>query len=327
MNFKGLLVACPLMALSSVANATCNFNTGYFLQERTIPLTSTMLSVPVDAVAGTVLATGETPAAQGEFASCTGSNSYSYSANGSSVTAGGLTYVFPTNISGIGIRFYRRNDQGTNFTFANNNASQGQDTSTSWTWYRNGNFFWGAHVVTTGGVVGNGTFDGTLNSSFSVGGPQFVLNHVTQFTVQSRACTQTSPSTVSLALPPVALGDFGATGLPTANDKSRSFNLVLSCSYGIKVNLSVASNGGAVSDVLANSTAPGMAQGIGIQLFSGASNSTSVLPLNTKRLVNTTAASGENIPVSIPITANYYKTGNLTTGLVNVSTTYTLTYE
>ncbi|WP_218180360.1 hypothetical protein, partial [Pseudomonas gingeri] len=117
-------------------------------------------------------------------------------------------------IAGIGIRFYRRDNSGKYYVFTSQSTITGQDSSPSWNWYNNGNYYWGADVVTTGGTVQNGTFDRSLMSTFTVGGTKFVQNTVSAFTVTARACTQTSAATINLALPPVAKTDFGQNGIP-----------------------------------------------------------------------------------------------------------------
>lgn len=326
-KFLGALAVVLLAACATPdAKAACNAGT---LQLPVITLGAVSVAANANSP-GTVLTSAETPATTGIFASCSGTNTYSYAMSGTAtgpITAGSKANVYPTNIPGIGMRFYFRNNAGIVYRW----PASGSDSSLTWKWDSNGTPYWGAEVIVTDSTVGSGTYDGVLSANFSLGGRTYVNLKATGLSVVGRSCLQTTGSTVSLGMPTVMPESFGSAGTPTRAGYDKAFDIGLSCDYSLGVKLQIASNGSSTANVLANTTGTGMASGVGIQLFrglaSGDTSSTTVMPLDTKVLAASISSTGGGQLVSIPLIARYYKTGTLTAGKLSITTTYTLTYE
>lgn len=135
---------------------------------------------------------------------------------------------------------------------------------------------------------------------------------------------------IDVRLPSIARTDFDSSPIPSSNDKAQAFNINLLCDSGVKISYQI-DGAQAIGDgyVLANASGAGMATGVGVTLFKGGVGSNTPLPLATKFLHSSTSVSAT--PVSIPITARYYRTAAssaaIVPGLVSATATFTLFYE
>lgn len=164
-------------------------------------------------------------------------------------------------------------------------------------------------------------YSGLEVASITVQTPSNVIN------VSSRTCNVSTPNNFTVQLPTVNKAEFKNIG--ALNGKTSSFSLDMMCERDLKVNYMFTSlnQNSELGNVINNSTGNNMATGVGIQLFKGGAESTSVVNLNQKYLQTTTGTTNNNF-VSIPFTAKYYKIkDSMTGGLVNTKAVFTLTYE
>lgn len=247
--------------------------------------------------------------------------------------------VRATNVPGIGVAIYWCNKNASNcVSDPFKNGSLGAGINGGWSEIANlnwtvgsGNYntytHWWVYLVKTGKISsGRVTIDGIAKANYgALTTGQLTLTGSTEIT--NRSCVQTSPSAINLELPVITKKEFGAIGTPIVQGKDRQFNIVLNCDPSLKVNLNIASNGGSTTNVLTNMTGATMATGVGIQLFKGDSSSNTIMPLDAKTQMAITSSTDRDQSVNIPLTARYYKTGTIGAGIINISTTYTLTYE
>lgn len=244
--------------------------------------------------------------------------------------------IYETNVPGVGIAIFWCNQDASKCV--NDPLKIGSTGSESGGWSELGSLNWQApkaayyvytqwwvYLIKTGKIdsgrlsisgTGSVRYDNLTTSQLSFTGSTDIKN---------RSCVQTSPATINLNLPPVTKNQFGTTGKPIVPGKERSFNIELRCDPVLIVGLTIASNGGTVTDVLKNATGPQMASGVGIRLYKGDASSNLIMALDSKDIVSSTVYADQS--VKIPLTAHYYKTGEITPGIINISTTYKLTYE
>lgn len=176
-----------------------------------------------------------------------------------------------------------------------------------------------AQLVKTGNVSADTSASMTLLDFTWDGGSSGTAGHLLldPFTVKSSTCSIVTDPTV-VTLDPVLATQFSGSG-STAAQKAFSVELT-GCSGGLDVSITLdtASPGGPTGVI--NSS--GSASGVGVQLLKA--NGTTPVSFGTAILVGTTTA-GAN---GIPLYARYYETGaSVTGGTVNVTATYTLTYQ
>lgn len=134
------------------------------------------------------------------------------------------------------------------------------------------------------------------------------------------ACSvNTDSQTLNITLPTVSTN---ALPSATATAGRTGFKINLSCQSGSNVSITLSTaNAGAGTGVIAPSTGTGQAQNIGVQLLDG---SLSPVTFNSTKSLGATP----NGTLSIPYYAQYYRTGSpITSGQVNATATYTLTYQ
>lgn len=332
------LLLCSVLAIVKPTLAACSF-TGGGAGNAIIDLPSTPISIPDDTANGTVLwSTGWKWFTTGQI-NCTTNGKIMGILSSEISTPSPIPRVRATNVPGIGVAIFWCNKNVTSCpTDPWGSGAVGGGVSSGWSelsaldWqFTAGKYdpftqVW-VYLIKTGkiepgvlSIAGSSLaqYDGLATSRITFAGTT---------NVSSRSCVQTSPSAIRLELPTIAKNEFGKTGTPLLAGKERAFDITLACDPSLNVKLSIASNGSPVQNVLANSIGGNMATGVGIQLFQGGVASQTVVPLDVKRDITTTASSGNNQPVTIPLTARYYKFGDIVPGQVRVSTTYTLTYE
>ncbi|MFZ1873556.1 MAG: fimbrial protein [Chania sp.] len=334
--YKKLLYAMVLIIASLLpqhsALAACNFTNGNGLQSYAINLNSALVIADNISLArdqfppGAVIASGEAAnSVSGNYATCNGSNPYSYYVSGSTgTTVGGLNNVFPTNIPGIGLRFYSRDNSGKNYRFGNQGTG-GSSSSISWGWNQSGNTFWGVDVVVTG-PVSSGTYNGGLMAVFTLGSLTVLNARVAPFSVTASSCSAATTQSI------VDFGTHNKKEFPTQGSVAGKTNFTIEltgCSTSslstvaytlTPINSIINANQG----VMGVNAMPGAATGIGIQIMnqSGA-------PVSFNTVTNVPSFVSGSQVVSIPFQAALYRTSStlIAPGLVRAPLTFTMTYR
>jgi len=128
-------------------------------------------------------------------------------------------------------------------------------------------------------------------------------------------CTVATPSVT------IPLGNIQATAMPSVGSfaGSGTQNVSLNCTDNPAVTMSLTGTPvSGYSDVLALTSAPGVAQGVGAQLLYNGT------PLTINGSVSLGTAGST---LTVPISARYYRTGNLTAGSANAIGTLNFTYQ
>lgn len=103
-------------------------------------------------------------------------------------------------------------------------------------------------------------------------------------------------------------------------------SIILSCDLKTKYSLTVNGDDAGKSGVIKLTQEPGVATGIGVQLFAGKNKEPIVL--GSAKEMGTSANTGTDLKETIDITARYYQTENtVTPGVANASATFTIAYE
>ena len=180
-----------------------------------------------------------------------------------------------------------------------------------------------AQLYVTGTVTGGGTTSltnlitsfenysyGTTDSSSTYGSLT-----MTPVVVTRSSCAGASPT---VTLPPVFTSALNASGA-TAGQTPFSLNIT-GCPNGTKLDISFSGTQAGTSTSVAQST--GSATNVGVQLLTSAKAAVDITGTVTSSLG--TAATGGSL--SVPYYAQYYATGQATSGTVAAAVTYTLTY-
>lgn len=140
--------------------------------------------------------------------------------------------------------------------------------------------------------------------------------HVTGNLLTS-TCTISGGSDLTFDLDSVTKSDLPDVD-STAGRQEQSIQL--SCDADTKINMTVNADSDSSDNTIINNT--GTAQGVGLQLLDVTNNSTPI-----KMGVTWTVISDSTQVETIPIAAQYIRTGNLVAGTVKATATYTLDYE
>lgn len=331
-----LLLFCAPTALAAV----CTFQSGNasVLANMALPAT---LSVPRNATNGTVLWDSGWKGYSGTTIYCNasgtvkGGHANSIGAAVPGYTSNGFASVFKTNVAGIGISVFWCNQP-----IANCNPDPTKITPLpNLAWNVSAvqyplNTNWRVRLIKTEDIdasAGAVSVPGLSYVSYAdLGVTTLMLTGTSQ--VSGLGCDVNADSrNIDVRLPTIAKTDFDASPIPRDNNKAKSFKINLLCDSGVKVSYQVdAAQTTGDGNVLANATGKDMATGVGVTLFMGDQSSITRLPLASKFL-HTTTASGGSAPVSIPLTARYYRTAAsaaaMTPGLVSTTATFTLFYE
>ncbi|MBC3227942.1 fimbrial protein [Serratia fonticola] len=317
------LLFSTFFALSTYA--ACQFSSGFGLQSHKLTISPGNIFEARNKTIGSVLGSGEVAAVNGTYARCTGTNTYVYNINSTNgVTVAGLTNVFPSNIPGIGLRFYLRDNAGKSYRFVNQGTGTGSTSSNSWGWYQNGNAFWGVDIIVTG-PIDSGIYNGSLMATFRLGTLNVLNVQVNPFTVTSSSCDATTTQSM------VELGSQPAQAFPaqgsSAGQKDFSIELrgcpasgISSIDYTLTPLNTIIDASQAVMGINA---IEGAAKGIGIKIMDGMGNP--VKFDTATRIVYTTGASA----ISIPFKAAFYRTTTqqVTAGVVRAPLVFTMTYK
>lgn len=325
------IVTCAAgISVAAPAHADCSFSSGSF-QTGNVNMGNIM--VPANVAVGSVIATK-----QMSFNSVFGQEGFKCGSNidtalSFAMSGAATSGVYPTNISGIGIRIYAWSSTAY-FT------SPTTPTLTPNSWTFNYPLYTGSYgseylqlkvdLVATGPIdagtsalsynvapwMSVATVDGTSRMSIAN------LSVTAQMT--TRSCSVTT-SSVAVTLPPAFLGN-----LNTGKTGATPFNLGLTCSAGAKVNVTLTDS----SDISNTSTtlnlAPGStAAGIGLQILNGSTpiayGPDSPTAGNTNQWSAGTATGGA---MNIPLTVQYIRTtGTLAGGTIKGLATFTMSYQ
>ena len=238
--------------------------------------------------------------------------------------------VYSTPIPGVGMQVFWCNMQTCN----PNPSNVTPPPVLNW-WHAGGTYEirhnWWVRLVKVGDFQNSYTKPFNVSSSIYYSNLEVASISVTTTTnlinVSSRTCNVSTPTNFTVQLPTVNKAEFKNIG--ALNGKASSFSLDMMCERDLKVNYMFTSlnQNSELENVISNATGNNMATGVGIQLFKGGAESTSVINLNQKYLHTTTGATNNNF-VSMPFSAKYYKfKDSMTGGLVNTKAVFTLTYE
>jgi len=335
-----LILLLTLFCAPSALAAVCTFQSGSASVLATMALPST-LSVPRNATNGTVLWDSGWKGYSSTTINCNasgtvkGGHATGIGAAEPGYTSNGFSSVFKTNVPGVGISVFWCNQ-----TIANCNPDPTKITPLpSLAWSVSAvqyvlSINWRVRLIKTADIdasAGAVSVPGMSYISYADAGvTTLMLTGTSQVT--GLGCDVNADSrNIDVPLPTIFKSDFAASPIPQDNTKAKVFNINLLCDSGVKVSYQV--DGAQTTgdgNVLANATGTGMATGVGVTLFKGDLSSITRLPLATKFLHTTTLSTG-SVPVSIPLTARYYRTAAsadaMGTGLVSTTATFTLFYE
>ena len=319
----GIAIAAMLVYVPH-AKATCSFTSGYSVQNMLLKIPN--ITVPRDVPVGTVLATVQMPAggpttSRGSFATCTApGNSYYYFNGGTAAASPSNTAN--TNIPGIGLRFFFKNNGGTSFKF--NPAGYGASESYvgQWNWYTAGNGYFGVQVVATG-QPGGGQINGAVNATVTLDNLRVTNITISPFTATVLTCV-----TPNVAVPMGTHNSSELQGVGTGT-AAVSFNLSFnSCPAGLhsikyQIDPTSAVVGNARNGVVALD-ASSTSTGVGVQLLN---NSGTAFALGSQQTFGGyNSATGGSY--TIPLKARYYQTGAAVgPGTANTSMTFTMNYQ
>lgn len=313
------LVAQPLWASCSL---THNTSTG--VVNFTIP----PITVPEDIAVGTVLYSGQATSNNVRVkCNATGQiwQGYKDISDSDYVSNNPLTGVYATNVPGIGIRATWVNSGSASFANGSYIKPWGLGTSkvanTSYNLYINAIL----ELVVTGQVSSGIINTDNLAARWEYDGqPVATLGYNgSTVNVTANSCDLVEKDLI-VEMRPVSTGEFvfgAATGV--TNDP---FNIQLvNCSAGLAVDFKLSGSGssGLVNNfTLATIPGPNAAVGVGIQIVG--INKT-LMEFNKVYTVSANTSEGQSF--TIPFTARYTQTGDITPGLVNAIATFEINYR
>ncbi|MBO3277695.1 fimbrial protein [Pseudomonas schmalbachii] len=332
---KSILLWLALLISPSLW-AACSFDSGYSRSAAVINLPAT-LSVPRDAPNGTELWSSGWMSFSGTNISCNSSGSVAGSlATGTGppapgYTSNGFNSVFTTNVPGIGVSVFWCNQVSCNPDYTKVTPLPSLAWSVIATQYPLRTSWW-VRLIKTGDIdtsAGPLTIGGASTISYA-GLPVADLTIAGASVVGTRGCELLSAQNMDVRLPTVAKTDFSdASPTPADNGKAAAFTIRLQCDKGVKVSHQFdGTQTQSGSNVLANAAGADMAEGVGVRLYYGDVSSTTPVELAQKKFMGLTA---ENMPMSIPVAARYYKTvpraADIKAGRVSTIATFTMYYE
>lgn len=241
----------------------------------------------------------------------------------------GMTDTYQTNVPGIGVHFYASAGwSGTSGIYNSAPFTEVLPIASSST---PSQFYTRADLVVTG-PVGTGTLTNlpSMTVVFTgdcIASPKYESPHMQMInagtTVTGKTCSVTT-SSVDVPLPTINPGN-----LNTGSAGKAPFSLGLNCTQGVtaKITLTDASNVSNTSTTLG--LAPdSTATGVGLQILSGSTpiayGPDSAVAGNINQWTVGTSAGG---PMTIPLTAQYVRTGTVTPGTVKGIATFTMSYQ
>ncbi|AWH87595.1 type 1 fimbrial protein [Limnobaculum parvum] len=275
---------------------------------------------------------------------------YSNSTQSAATPTGDM--VFPTGLTGLGVKVSTMNQAGPyDSVRAIDNTYQPGDGKAS---HKLNNPSYNLELIATGGPISSGTlsfgspiaqvdFRESPGSSKGDVASQFTVS-TSDITVKAMGCNVTG-SPVNLPLGNIQLSDFDSN----IKVGTASADLTLNCEPGTNISLSVTAPQVTAGDTanntviaLTNAGSPGIASNVGVQLGLQSSLYNTYdngLPLNTPIALATSTRTSDNngtitvtggAPATIPmmITATYYKTASpVGPGQANATGTLNFTYN
>jgi type 1 fimbria pilin len=323
------MMLCAIV-LPAVAHATCTQGVGgVYTAQVSLPA---IVSIPRDAVVGTVIAQGT---ANVPFSTSSPTGVYcdaDTTAVFTNLVGGAATgNVMPTSVPGIGYQIQAAGNYDATATvslpastFSGSNCGQNAAGSKCYGYIGSPLT---VQIVKTATIVGSATVPGGQIFSLTIGGitsSMVSLANSTQILVQT--CSVTTPS-VAVPLGSVKASVFTGVGSPSA---PTSFQIGLNCS-GVTSNVGITftdiNNPANTTNVL-SLTPASTAKGVGIQILSGG------LPVdfgpdsseagNTNQVMIGTMS---NTSQNIPFTGRYVQTGGITPGTADGVATFTMSYQ
>ncbi|WP_211946905.1 fimbrial protein [Cupriavidus yeoncheonensis] len=277
-------------------------------------------------IGSTLYDSGWVDASTGAQFYCTGGETWTYGYNAAMtpVPAAGAG-VYQTTVPGIGVRV----------GWSDMNLGRPADITQSriMNWPRNSRAL-ESYAVNYGfsssyrvqfiktGNIGSGNISSP--SAFSYNG---IINTQLKFSslsipVAAAGCSITGSGNITVNLPNARAQNFGGVG---STQGATAFSIPLVCDAGVSVayKLDGPADPSNAPGVLANQTGSGKATGVGVQVLQGSAPVT--LGAVSPTFIQTTQA---NQAVSIPMTAQYYKTNSVVnSGSVSAIATLTMNYQ
>lgn len=320
------------------ASAACNFYPGNALQTHTLALPAN-LNVPRDALPGTVLYSTEVAARPGKepmpsgtspaFALCTapGTLTRQTTAPQGATSGGSVAHLAQTNLQGIGLRFYFRNNSGRDYRWSV--AGSGDDVAWSyvgsWSWYWNGPAFWGVELVKTNAPVASGDLNASDIST------QIKLDNLLVATLNVTGTTNLQSQSCGIQVDPVQFGSqmAGNPGIVGSTMGMRDVTIHLrNCPAGLKaIRYQLRAVHGELDPsqaVAALAPLTNAATGYGVQITDSGG---APVTFGTSRPVPSYVA-GQAGNFSIALRAAYYRVAShITYGVANSSIEVAMSYE
>lgn len=285
-----------------------------------------------DSITGGVVTFSSITVANCTLTNATNTITDTLTATGTRVASLAMKQTFATNVSGIGIQIGM---YGTFTTSASQTGSGNFDD-----WITQGNAYDGVltgilgtgdtslaiqpeiNLIKTSDEIGSGTLSGVVanyvvypnsNRDSSV-----QVNYVLNGTIQPSGCVISGGQDLNITLDDVEKKDLPNQG--STWGESSPENIQLICNKGSNVYITFSGTQSADSSDASILQNNGTAEGIGVQLLNGNGD---VYQLGEK----VSAVTDSGTTVTIPVSARYIRTGDLSAGSVEASATYTLNYE
>ncbi|MEZ0600693.1 fimbrial protein [Paraburkholderia sp. IW21] len=233
----------------------------------------------------------------------------------------GMTSVYQTNVPGIGVRLKVTSGWTGNFMSTPSTEVLAPRSDGSL------NFYTGADLVVTG-PIGTGALTDLPTMTLTYTGDCITPIAYTQTLVAGAALTGLTCSVTTAAVD-VPLPTINAGNLATGSAGKAPFNLAVNCTQGVTVKITLTD----ASNVSNKSTTLGLlpdstATGVRLQILNGttpvAYGPDSAVSGNVNQWTVGTSAGG---PMTIPLTAQYVKSGTPTPGSVKGAATFTMSYQ
>lgn len=300
------LAALPLCSETMPSQATA--------QTAAIP---SPLAVPLSLAVGGVIAQVESSPGYSTRAFCVGRSVVQTARLNrftTAVTVPGVTNVYQTNVPGVGIRIEALSDRSGGFPLPYGGALV--DYPSGWQGY---NQRFTVKLYKTAATVGSGTIGAGQLAELVLGNTSVYRVGIGAITVQPevRTCTLNTAS-VAINLGNVRAGSLPSVGSVSPTVGPQNINVNCTGSPRLTMTLQGTQATGGPNTTVALTAGTGVAQGVGVQVLNG----TNVLTIGTSVVVSNAAGNQ-----TIPISARYYRTGNITAGPANAAPTLRFDYN
>lgn len=315
------LLLCVGCLVSVEAAATCTFASGISFREYV--LTIPAVSVPRDAVVGTLLARVDTAAlpTSGNYATCTSPGTITRVVTGTSQVSGAPSYTYATGVAGVGIRYFEATPDYSFVRYWGQGVSESY--AGAWGW---GGGRLGVELVVTG-KVSSGVISAPPVAASSLDGLSIAsIRLASGTTITSKTCNVSQANT-SVTLPTVRVTDFPQVGSVA---EGKSFSLGFDCSSPGAAQVFITFTDGTLPSNRTNlltlspaSTSGGLKLQLlrnGVPVYFGPDAS------EAGTINQISLGSSANL-YQLPLTVRYVRTGTVTAGSVSAVATFTLSYQ